>query len=299
MTGTSGPGEIVFITADGCESRKPPEERLQICSFLWVYYGYPASTYEGINVEDGAQPLRRRPGPPLPGRRRLRRRHPRLGHRPRPGLRHRGPRCPSSAPSSSTRPPGPRSFMPQHQEVRDLVARMKLIPIRELIAGRRILFCEDSIVRGTQLERHHPAGSTTPAPPRSTCGRPARRCSTAASSSISRARARRWTWPRARPSRDLARARTAGRFADYARAGTAAYDAMEEWIRRHLNLTTLKLPGAGRPGRGHRPAQGQALHLSAGTASARIEPLGAEDGRRPGPRLLEGKLRSDGSGGWI
>ena len=85
-----GPGEIVFITADGWESRKAPEKRLQICSFLWVYYGYPASTYEGINVED----VRNRCGAALarrfPGRRRLRGRHPRFGHRPRPGFRHRG-----------------------------------------------------------------------------------------------------------------------------------------------------------------------------------------------------------------
>ena len=70
-------------------------------------------------------------------------------------------------------PTWPRSFMPQNQQMRDLVARMKLIPIRKLIDGKRLLFCEDSIVRGTQLAGHHPDPTTT-APARSTCGRPAR-----------------------------------------------------------------------------------------------------------------------------
>jgi len=146
-----GPGEIVFITEDGYEQRKAPEKSMQICSFLWVYYGYPASSYEGINVEDvrnrcGAMLAKRHPveidyvaGIPDSG----------IGH----GLGYASAAGkPFKRPFVKYTPTWPRSFLPQNQAIRDLVAKMKLIPIRELIDGKRLLFCEDSIVRGTQLK---------------------------------------------------------------------------------------------------------------------------------------------------
>ncbi len=146
-----GPGEIVRLTPDGVEQLAPPGERMQICSFLWVYYGYPASNYEGINVEvvryRCGEALARRDnveidivaGVPDSGTGHA------IGYANAAGVPHQRPFVKYT-------PTWPRSFMPQDQRVRDLVARMKLIPIKEIIAGNRLLFCEDSIVRGTQLK---------------------------------------------------------------------------------------------------------------------------------------------------
>jgi len=146
-----GPGEIGMLTADGYEQRKKPNDKMQICSFLWVYYGYPASNYEGINVEAARNKCGRAlakndaveidfvAGIPDSG----------IGH----AIGYAATRCiPYMRPFVKYTPTWPRSFMPQNQSIRDLVARMKLIPIRDLIEGQRILFCEDSIVRGTQLK---------------------------------------------------------------------------------------------------------------------------------------------------
>ena len=146
-----GPGEVVFITPDGVERRKAPGDVLQICSFLWVYYGYPASNYEGVNVEA----TRYRCGAFL-----AKRDHvtvDMVAGIPDSGIGHsigysNESGVPQGRPFVKYTPTWPRSFMPQVQEVRDLVARMKLIPIDELIRGKRLLFCEDSIVRGTQLQ---------------------------------------------------------------------------------------------------------------------------------------------------
>ncbi|MBN2473084.1 MAG: amidophosphoribosyltransferase [Pirellulales bacterium] len=146
-----GPGEVVRITADEVETLLPPGEQMQICSFLWVYYGYPASHYEGVNVEL----VRNRCGAALAA-----------GDDvvidmvagiPDSGTGHaigyaNEAGVPYGRPFVKYTPTWPRSFMPQDQRVRDLVARMKLVPIPELIRGRRLLFCEDSIVRGTQLK---------------------------------------------------------------------------------------------------------------------------------------------------
>ncbi len=148
-----GPGEIIFMTADGYEPRKKPGGKMQICAFLWVYYGYPASSYEGINVEF----VRYRCGSAL-------------GREddveidcvagiPDSGIGHaigyaNERNIPYTRPFTKYTPTWPRSFMPQDQSIRDLVAKMKLIPIRELIEGKKILFCEDSIVRGTQLQEN-------------------------------------------------------------------------------------------------------------------------------------------------
>jgi amidophosphoribosyltransferase len=146
-----GPGEIVLLTADGCEQRMAPGSQMQICTFLWVYYGYPASEYEGINVESarnacGAALARNDEvavdcvsGIPDSG----------IGH----AIGYANERrLPYRRPFVKYTPTWPRSFMPQSQHLRDLVAKMKLIPVRKLIEGKRLLFCEDSIVRGTQLK---------------------------------------------------------------------------------------------------------------------------------------------------
>jgi len=139
------------MTLDGVEEKKPPGDRLQICGFLWVYYGYPASSYEGINVEAtrtrcGAALARKDDaeidyvaGIPDSGTAHA------VGYANEAGI-------PYSRPFVKYTPTWPRSFMPQDQTVRDLVAKMKLIPITDLIQGKRLLFCEDSIVRGTQLK---------------------------------------------------------------------------------------------------------------------------------------------------
>ncbi len=147
-----GPGEIILINDNGINQLVPPGDRLQICSFLWVYYGYPASNYEGINVEA----VRYKCGACL-------RRDDDLevdlvAGIPDSGTAHglgyaNEAHIPYARPFVKYTPTWPRSFMPQEQSIRDTVAKMKLIPIKELIAGKRLLFCEDSIVRGTQLRR--------------------------------------------------------------------------------------------------------------------------------------------------
>jgi amidophosphoribosyltransferase len=145
-----GPGEIVLITPDGLELKAPPGDDLRICSFLWIYFGYPSSTYEGHNVEE----VRNRCGAALARNDDVEVDY--VAGIPDSGTAHaigyaNESRIPYLRPFVKYTPTWPRSFMPQNQEVRNLVARMKLIPIRELIQGRRLLFCEDSIVRGTQL----------------------------------------------------------------------------------------------------------------------------------------------------
>jgi amidophosphoribosyltransferase len=145
-----GPGEVVRLTPEGVEVVALPGHRCQICAFLWVYYGYPASTYEGINTEatryrSGAA-LAKRDSTPVDV----------VAGIPDSGTGHamgyaQEKGVPFRRPFVKYTPTWSRSFMPQDQPTRELVARMKIIPIRELIQGERLLFCEDSIVRGTQL----------------------------------------------------------------------------------------------------------------------------------------------------
>jgi amidophosphoribosyltransferase len=146
-----GPGEIVFLTAEGYEQRKKPQDKMQICAFLWVYYGYPASNYEGINVESTrnrcGQALARSDDVDIDF----------VAGIPDSGIGHaigyaNEKKVPYVRPFVKYTPTWPRSFMPQNQSIRDLVAKMKLIPIKDLIEDRNVLFCEDSIVRGTQLK---------------------------------------------------------------------------------------------------------------------------------------------------
>ena len=146
-----GPGEIIEITADGYNILKPAEEKMQICAFLWVYYGYPPSYFEGINVDE----VRYRCGAALAKRDTVKADF--VCGIPDSGVGHaigygNANGLPYKRAYSKYTPTWPRSFMPQSQDMRDLVAKMKLIPNREVIEGKRMVFCDDSIVRGTQLK---------------------------------------------------------------------------------------------------------------------------------------------------
>ncbi len=147
-----GPGEVVFVTPEGVEKILPPGDKMRICSFLWVYYGYPTSTYEGVNVEE----MRYACGDIL-ARRDAGEIHPdmvagipdsgtahAIGYANRSGV-------PFARPFIKYTPTWPRSFMPPQQSQRNLIARMKLIPVHNLIKGKKLLLIDDSIVRGTQM----------------------------------------------------------------------------------------------------------------------------------------------------
>ncbi len=146
-----GPGEIVQISPSGFSRLREPGEKMQICSFLWVYYGYPPSFYEGINVDD----CRNRCGAAL-----ARRDNVEIDFVcgiPDSGIGHavgyqNEKRIPYKRAYSKYTPSWPRSFMPQNQNQRDLVAKMKLIPNKAVIEGKKMVFLDDSIVRGTQLK---------------------------------------------------------------------------------------------------------------------------------------------------
>lgn len=145
-----GPGEILRLRADGIEQMRKPNEQMQVCSFLWVYYGFPVSCYEGKNVEE----VRFQSGY-------------KMGKKdeyevdcvcgiPDSGVGMalgyaEGKGAPYHRAITKYTPTWPRSFTPANQEMRSLVAKMKLIPNRAMLEGKRILFCDDSIVRGTQL----------------------------------------------------------------------------------------------------------------------------------------------------
>jgi amidophosphoribosyltransferase len=146
-----GPGEVVFITKDGCERRVPPGDKMQICTFLWIYYGYPASDYEGVNVEHS----RYRSGAALAVRDDVDVDF--AAGIPDSGVAHalgyaQKKRISYSRPFVKYTPTWARSFLPPNEAARELVAKMKLIPIKKLTQDKRILFCDDSIVRGTQLK---------------------------------------------------------------------------------------------------------------------------------------------------
>ena len=232
-----GPGEVVLMTEERIEQKKPPGDRLQICAFLWVYYGFPASNYESVNVEA----VRYRCGAALA--RNDDAEIDVIAGIPDSGTAHavgyaNEARIPYMRPFVKYTPTWPRSFMPQDQSIRDLVARMKLIPIKELIQGQRLLFCEDSIVRGTQLkdtiQRLYDCGAKEvhmrPACPPLCYG------------------CKFLNFSRSRSELDLA-ARTAVKelegehppcLAEYATFGSEKCRAMVDRIRQRLRLTTLK-----------------------------------------------------------
>ena len=145
-----GPGEIVRLTADGVEQLRKPDERMQVCSFLWVYYGFPTSTYEGRNVEE----MRHTCGVLMGQEDKTE--VDSVSGIPDSGVGMatgyaEGIKVPYRRAIAKYTPTWPRSFMPGNQATRDLVARMKLIPNQSMLQGKRCLFCDDSIVRGTQL----------------------------------------------------------------------------------------------------------------------------------------------------
>ncbi len=145
-----GPGEIVFITSEGVEKASPPRDTMKICAFLWVYYGYPSSTYEGVNVEV----MRYRNGATMAKKDQVD--IDMVAGIPDSGIGHaigysNESKIPYGRPFIKYTPTWARSFTPQDQTIRNLVARMKLMPIPELVTDKRLLFCDDSIVRGTQL----------------------------------------------------------------------------------------------------------------------------------------------------
>ena len=147
-----GPGEIVFVTSEGIETLQKPGEKMRICSFLWVYYGYPTSTYEGVNVEE----MRYKCGDML-AERDAGQVHPDIvAGVPDSGIAHaigyaNRSGVPFARPFIKYTPTWPRSFMPTQQSQRNLIARMKLIPVHKLIKDKSLLMIDDSIVRGTQL----------------------------------------------------------------------------------------------------------------------------------------------------
>jgi len=151
-----GPREIVRLTADGWETLSPPGEEMRICAFLWTYYGYPNSNYEGKNVEL----MRYRNGELIARAEKERGTLPDVDYVagvPDSGLPHaigyaNYSHKPFARPFVKYTPTWPRSFMPANQQVRSQVAKMKQIPVPELIEGKKLLFVDDSIVRGTQLQ---------------------------------------------------------------------------------------------------------------------------------------------------
>ncbi len=232
-----GPGEVVLLKAEGYEQKKEPEDILQICSFLWVYYGYPTSDYENINVEY----IRNRCGSYLA------RRNPvdidYVAGIPDSGIAHgigysNEAKVPYKRPFIKYTPTWARSFMPQNQDIRDLVARMKLITIEKLIKGKRLLFCDDSIVRGTQLkdniQRLYDSGALE-VHMRIACPPLVYGCKFL-------------NFSRSKSEMDLA-ARKAIRelegdkvkdITPYSRHGSEEYKAMVNRIQQRLNLTTLR-----------------------------------------------------------
>lgn len=149
-----GPAEIVFITQEGVETVAPPAKDMKICTFLWIYYGYPTSCYEGINVEN----MRYRCGEKL-AERDMEDGNVKpdiIAGVPDSGIAHaigyaNKSGVPFARPFIKYTPTWPRSFMPPNQTQRNLIAKMKLIPVEELIHDKSLLLIDDSIVRGTQL----------------------------------------------------------------------------------------------------------------------------------------------------
>ena len=230
-----GPGEIVEVTAEGVRTLVAPREEMAICAFLWIYYGFPASSYEGRNVEmsryrTGSALAKRNPvaadaacGIPDSGISHA------LGYAHEAGIKY-------ARPFVKYTPTWARSFMPQDQRQREKVAAMKLIPVSGLIRDRRLIFCDDSIVRGTQLgkqaDRLYSEGCREmhvriACPP---LLYPCRFLNFSRSRSEYDLLTRRYIRDQEGEGADLA---------PYADPESAQYRGMVEFIRRKLNLTSL------------------------------------------------------------
>ncbi len=231
-----GPGEIVLLTPDGIKAMKPAGEEKKICSFLWIYTGYPSSSYEGVSVE-GA---RERCGRYLAKRDNIKADF--VSGIPDSGVGHAiGYSMESGIPYRRAlvkyTPGYGRSYTPPTQEIRDLVATMKLCAVREVIQGNRIIICDDSIVRGTQL-KNLTIKKLWDNGAREIHVRPA--CPPLmfpcifASSTRSTAELAGRKAIRALEGKDIENP------SDYLNPDSGKYADMIEWIRRDLNVTTLK-----------------------------------------------------------
>jgi amidophosphoribosyltransferase len=232
-----GPGEIVEIFPDGYNQLKKPNEKMQVCSFLWVYYGYPPSFYENINVDD----VRYRCGTALAKNDDVNADF--VAGIPDSGIGHaigysneKG--IPLKRPYAKYTPTWPRSFMPQNQETRDLVAKMKLIPNKSIIKGKCGIFLDDSIVRGTQLKdnvQHLHACGIKEVHMRIACPPLTYACEFL---NFSRSRSN-YDLATRRAIRDLSGSEDVN-LKEYSDTGNGKYGVMVEKIRKNLDLTTLK-----------------------------------------------------------
>jgi len=232
-----GAGEIVKLTADGYEQLRKPNEKMQICSFLWVYYGYPPSFYEGINVDE----CRYQCGAALAKKDKIKPDF--VAGIPDSGVGHamgysnkKG--TPLKRPYSKYTPTWPRSFMPQNQDMRDLVAKMKLLPNKSIIKDKKGVFLDDSIVRGTQLKDNvrdlHSAGIKE-VHMRIACPPLTHPCEFL-------------NFSRSRSNLDLATHKAVKAIegkentdmTEYSDDNNGKYEAMVEQIRKELDLTSLK-----------------------------------------------------------
>lgn len=233
-----GPGEIAMITPEGAQTLVAPGDKMRICTFLWVYYGYPSSSYEGISVEE----MRYRCGAMLAKRDNVK--PDTVAGVPDSGTAHaigyaNASGIPFSRPFIKYTPTWPRSFMPTMQSQRDLIARMKLIPVHELIKNRSLLLIDDSIVRGTQLrettEFLYQSGARE-VHVRPACPPPLYSCkylnfsrSTSQDDLITR-----------RVIHELEGTGTPDNIAQYADPESDRYRAMVEYIGKKLNFTSLR-----------------------------------------------------------
>lgn len=237
-----GPGEIVEITSKEVIQKRAPGDTMKICAFFWVYYGYPSSCYEGINTESA----RYRNGESMAeADRDFVNEIDSVCGIPDSGIAHAiGYANAAGKPYRRSfvkyTPTWPRSFMPQNQAARDLVARMKLIPVQEQIENKRMLFCDDSIVRGTQLRdtvvRLYERGAKA-VHMRSACPPLLFGCKFL-------------NFSRSRSELDLAARRAIARLEtreitdeviqEYLEYGSPKYEAMVEEVRKELHLNTLK-----------------------------------------------------------
>ena len=237
-----GPGEIVFVTSDSYRVVQQPRKEMKICTFLWIYYGYPTSCYEGVNVEA----MRYNCGKYLAKRDRDSNIHPDCAAGvPDSGTAHavgyaNEAGIPFTRPFIKYTPTWPRSFMPTSQEQRNLIAHMKLIPVKQLIKDRRILLIDDSIVRGTQLRETtdflYQSGAkevhVRPACPPIMFG------------------CKYLNFSRSKSEMDLIARRVVKQFegenvspevlAKYCDPNTPEYETMQEEIRKQLHFTTLR-----------------------------------------------------------